>query len=275
MRGIYYLISRFYVLILFVLMEIFALTLIYKSHKYQEVKFLNTSNAVSGKLLSYVNSVENFIHLGANNKALAEENIRLKRLVEYQNNYPADSGLPSSSDMYRYDYISAKIINNTINKNINFITIDKGSKDNIQKGFGVISSNGVVGIVTNVSENFSLIKSVISVNTLISVRHKNTNALGNLRWNGENPFVLQIDGISKTLPIKKNDTIITAGFSSIFPPDIPVAIVKKVAPDLSTGFFDMDVELTNNINSLSYVYIVKNDKKKELDSLQMLIRNEQ
>jgi hypothetical protein len=74
----------------------------------------------------------------------------------------------------------------------------------------------VVGIVTNVSENFSLIMSVVSVKSLIGVRHKKTNALGNLRWNGEDPYTLQIDGLSKTLPIKKNDTIVLRVFHPSF-----------------------------------------------------------
>lgn len=274
MRSIYYLLTRFYVLILFVLLEIFALTTIYKSHKYQEVKFLNTTNKFTGTVLGYVNSINSFVHLGTNNKALVEENTRLRKLIEYQDKYPSDSALPKYSASYHFDYIAAKIVNNTISKSINYITIDKGAKDGIVKGLGVVSSNGVVGIVTNVSENFSLVMSVVSVKTLIGVRHKNTNALGNLRWNGESPFLLQVDGFSKTLPIKKNDTILTAGFSSIFPPNIIVATVKNLEPDESTSFYIMDVQLTNNINSLSYVYVVKNDKKKELDSLQIQMLNE-
>lgn len=274
MRSIYYLFTRFYVLILFVLFEIFALTLVFKSHKYQEVRFLNTSGAFTGTILGYVNGINTFVHLGTNNKILVEENTQLKRLIAYQNNYPSDSSLPKNSNAYHFDYIAAKIVNSTISKSINYITIDKGSKDGVQKGLGVVSSNGVVGIVTNVSENFSLIMSVISVKSLIGVRHKNTNALGNLRWNGEDPYTLQIDGFSKTLPIKKNDTILTAGFSSIFPPNIMVATVKKLEPDESTSFYIIDVRLTNNINSLSYVYVVRNDKKKELDSLQMQMSNE-
>ena len=274
MRSIYYLISRFYVLILFVLLEFFALSLIFKSHKYQEVKFLNTSNSVVGTLLSYVNGFNTFIHLGTNNKALVEENALLKKQLKFQNQYPSDSGLPKNSDLYTFDYVVAKIENNSINKNINYITINKGSKDGLQKGLGVISSNGVVGFITNVSENFSLVMSVISIKSLVGVRHKNSNALGNLRWNGNDPYTLQIDGFSKTLPVKKNDTIVTAGFSSIFPPDLIVAIVKDVKPDEGSSFYDINVHLTNNISSLSYVYVVKNNKKNELDSLQRLINNE-
>ena len=165
-------------------------------------------------------------------------------------------------------------MNNTISKSINYITLDKGTRDGIIKGLGVISSKGVVGVITNVSENFSLVMSVISVKSLISVRHKNTNALGNLKWDGEDSYTFQVDGFSKTLPIKKNDTIVTAGFSSIFPPDLLVAKVKDLRPDESTSFYNVNVRLTNDINRLSYVYIVKTTKKKELDSLQTQMANE-
>ncbi|HUM53464.1 MAG TPA: rod shape-determining protein MreC, partial [Chitinophagales bacterium] len=263
MRSIYYLFSRFYVLILFVVLEFFALSLIFKSHKYQEVKFLNTTNGMVGTVLGYVNGFNTFIHLGKNNKALVEENALLKKQIQFQNQYPSDSNLPRNSDLYTFDYVVAKIENNSINKNINYITINKGSKDGLQKGLGVISSNGVVGIITNVSENFALVMSVISVKSLVGVRHKNSNALGNLRWNGGDPNTLQIDGFSKTIPVKKNDTIVTAGFSSIFPPNVLVATVKDVKPDEGSSFYDINVHLTNNISSLSYVYVVKNNKKNE------------
>jgi rod shape-determining protein MreC len=106
------------------------------------------------------------------------------------------------------------------------------------------------------------------------VRHKKSNTLGNLYWNGENPFELQVDGFSKTLPIKSNDTLVTAGFSSIFPPDIPVAKIKRFEKDESTSFYNVDVTLTNTINSISYVYIVKNEKRKEIDSLELQMFNE-
>lgn len=274
MRSIYYLFSRFHVLILFVLLEVFALTLVFTSNRYQEVRFLNTSNAFAGNILGYANSFYSFINLGKNNKILLEENVKLKEQIKYQNIYSIDSSLPKSSEQYVFTYIPAKIVNNSINKSINYITLDKGRNEGVEKGFGVISSNGVVGVVTNVSENFSLVMSVISIKSLIGVRHKNTNALGNLRWNGSDPNTLQVDNLSKTLLVKKNDTIVTAGFSSLFPPDIVVAKVKKLKPDESTSFYEIDVQLTNNINSIGYVYIVKNNKKKEIDKLESQTANE-
>lgn len=274
MRSIYFLLSRFHVLFLFVLMEIFSLYLIYQSHKYQEVTFLNTSNNLAGKVVGFANSFYTFINLGNTNRELTEENTRLKKRIRYRNTYPADTALPEHSESYSFEYIPAKIVNNSISKSINYITLNKGSKDGIQKGWGVVSSNGVVGIVTNVSENFSLVMSVLSVKMLVSVRHKNTNALGNLSWNGKSPALLQIQNISKTLPVKKNDTIVTAGFSSIFPPDIIVGKVKRFSPDESSSFYEVDIEPTNAISRLSYVYVVKNSKKKEIDALESNALNE-
>jgi len=274
MRSIYFLLSRFHVLLLFVLMESFAFYKIYQTHKYQEVKLMNTSGAFTGRITGFANGFYTFINLGRNNKSLIEENTRLKEQLAYQNRYLSDTTFPAQSESYSYQYIPAKIVNNTITKSINYITLNKGKKDGVEKGWGVISSNGVVGIITNVSENFSLAMSVISVKMLISVRHKNTNALGNLSWNGKNPNILQVQNLSKTLPVRVNDTILTAGFSSIFPPDIVVAKVKRFTPDESTSFYEMDVRLTNSIQQLSYVYIVKNTQKKELETLESKGLNE-
>ncbi|HNF49889.1 MAG TPA: rod shape-determining protein MreC [Chitinophagales bacterium] len=275
MRGIIYLFTRFHVLLLFLVLEIFALSLVFKSHKYQEVALLNTSNSISGKFLSWSNSISSFVNSGKNNKILSAENARLRSQIIYQDKYIKDTVLPLESDLYTYNYIPAKIVNNTVNKSYNYITINKGSDDGLHKGNGVVSSNGVVGVVTNLSAHYALVMSVISKKSFVSVRHKNSNALGNLDWSGKNPFVLEVRNMSKTIPIKKNDTIVTAGFSSIFPPDLMVGTVMEFKPDNSTGFLDIKIKPSNDIPSLSYVYIVKNTKKNELDSLQRLIQDEQ
>lgn len=274
MRSILFLITRYYTLLLFLLLEAFAVSAVVRSHQYQEVKFLNTSGRFTGVVLGYVNSVHTFINLGRNNKLLLEENRLLKEQLTYQHRYPADTSLPESSDAFTFEYIPAHIVNNSISKNINYMTLNKGLRDGVQKGLGVVSSNGVAGIVTNVSEEFSLAMSVISIKTAIGVRHRRTNALGSLRWNGADPFTLQVDNLSKTLPVKAGDTIVTAGFSSIFPPDLPVARVLRVEPDPSSSFYQCDVKLTSPVNRLSYVYIVKNKKKKQIDQLESSAANE-
>jgi len=272
MRNILFLITKFHTLIVFVILEIVALSYVFKSNHYQEVKYVNTSNFIIANILEVSNGVLNFINAPKNNKILINENARLLSLLQYQDRYKEDTLLPLISSSYTYSYIPAKVINNSINKNNNYITL-KGAKDNIKNGYGVISSDGIVGIVVNTTEHFSLVMSVISTKTMISVRHKNTAAIGSLFWNGNNPFELNVDNFSKTLPLKINDTIVTAGFSSIFPPDLPVAIIKKLEPNPTSSFFICDVRLTNAIPSLTDVYIVVNKNIEEIKTLEQPLSN--
>jgi rod shape-determining protein MreC len=275
MRSIIFLITRFHALIIFIILEIFSLSIVIQSNNYQEIKYFNTSNSISGTIFNVTSTITNFIFASKNNKKLIEENIRLKEALKYQHKYyKIDSSLPLYSETYSFKYISARIINNSIDNNINYITLNKGKKEGIKNGYGVISSNGIVGIVTNVTENYSLVMSIISTKSRIGVRHKKTNAIGSLFWDGNNPFILNVDNFSKTLPIKKGDTIVTAGFSSIFPPELPVAIVKQTEPNPISSFYICDVKLTNSLSSLTDVYIVINESKAELDTLNNFITNE-
>lgn len=274
MRNIIYLFTRFQTVIVFIILEIVALSFVFKSNNYQEVKFLNTSNVISGNILNISNAFFNFIYASKNNKAIMAENVKLRAQLVYQNHYKVDTLLPKKSESYSYNYIPAKVVNNSINNNNNYITLNKGTTDGIQKGFGVVSSNGIVGIVVNTTPNFSLVMSIISTKSNIGVKHLKTNSIGSMFWTGNNPFVLNVDNFSKTLPIKINDTIVTSGYSSIFPPDLPVAIVKRLEPNPTSSFYICDVKLTNSIVSLTDVYVVVNKNIKELEQLNQAINNE-
>lgn len=275
MRSIIFLITRFHTLLIFLALEIFSLVIVVRSNHYQEIKYVNTSNSIAGFVLNITSNVTNFIYASKNNKKLMEENVKLKNQLKYQYTYSSsDSSLPKQSETYFFQYIPAKVINNSIDNSVNYITLNKGKKDGIKNGYGVISSNGVVGFVTNVTDNYALVLSVISTKSRIGVRHQKTNAIGSLFWDGGNPFTLNVDNFSKTLPIKKGDTIVTAGFSSIFPPNLPVAIVKSVEPNPVSSFYICDVKLTNSISTLTDVYIVINKEKDELDLLNSVNINE-
>jgi rod shape-determining protein MreC len=109
--------------------------------------------------------------------------------------------------------------------------------------------------------------SVLSVKSQISVKHKKSGIIGNLKWDGLDPFTLMVENVSRTTKVAVGDTFITTGFSNFFPPDIPVAVVKKVDQDPSTSFHFIDVKLTNRLDKIDYVYIVKNEDKPQIDSL--------
>ncbi len=273
MRNIVLLFSRYYVLMLFIFLEALSLRMISNTRSYQQVKTFNAANAISGKWYSFTGNIYEYFHLKYENEKLIAENAKLRGQLKTAYTYAQDSLLPHSSDSVSYQYTPAKIIDNMFNKSTNYFTINKGKNNGIEKGMGVLTGAGIFGIITNVSDDYSLAMSVISTKSMISVKHIRTGAFGNLVWDGIDPFTLQIENISKTVTINKNDTFVTTGFSSFFPPDIPVAVVKKAKQITTSGFLDIQVALTNNMDKITQVYVVKHEKKQALDTIRQTLQN--
>lgn len=267
MRNLFYLIERFHLLILLIILEGFALMFVRKTNLYQDSVLGNASDAVSGKLFTTRSNVAEYFGLKQENERLAEENAHYLSKITYPLIYPKDTTLPSQSDSAEFKYSVAKVIDNDITQSVNYIMINKGMNDEIEKGQGIITGLGVVGIITNVSKDYALAMSVVSTKSRISVKHKNTGAFGNLTWDGTNPWRLSIDNVSKTNTVSIGDTFVTAGYSNFFPPSIPAAIVTEVRQDPSTSFLYIDVKLSIDIDKLDYVYIVKSKGKPQIDSL--------
>lgn len=273
MRNIILLFSRYYVLMLFIFLEALALRMISATHSYQQIKTYNAANNISGSWYSLTGNIYEYFHLKYENEKLIAENAKLRGQINNIYTYSKDSLLPTYSDSVSYSYTPARIIDNMFNKSTNYFTINKGRTVGIEKGMGVLTGSGIFGIITNVSDNYSLAMSVVSTKSMISVKHTHSGAFGNLVWDGINPFVLQIENISKTVTVNKNDTFVTTGFSSFFPPDIPVAVVKKSKQIPTSGFLEIEVSLTNNMDKITNVYVVKHDKKRELDTLRHTLQN--
>jgi rod shape-determining protein MreC len=267
MRNLFYLLDRFHLILLLFLLEGIAIASLGKHYEYQDARITNMSASIAGKVFEIRSGIADYFRMKGENRRLAEENAALLAKVEYLLQYPQDSLLPVESEIATFSYVPAKIVDNSITESINYLMLNKGLIDNVNKGQGVISSDGVVGIITHVSENYSLAMSVISTKSRISVRHKNLGAFGNLTWDGVDPFILSVDNVSKTNPVAVGDTFVTAGYSNFFPPDIPVGIVTDVQQDPATSFLYIDVKLSNRLDKVDYVYIVKSADKPEIDSL--------
>jgi rod shape-determining protein MreC len=165
-------------------------------------------------------------------------------------------------------YIPAKVINNSTTRANNYVTLNKGAKHGVQKEMGVIGQTGIVGIISDVSENFSIVMSVLHKKNNISVRMKKARFIGNLNWDGSDAQQASISGVPVNALIENGDTIVTSGFSSIFPEDIPVGKVIKVESTATSNFYEITVQLFTNFHTLNYVYVVKNILKQEQDSLE-------
>lgn len=273
MRNLFYLLERFHLVIILLILEGVALSSIRKTNSFQDSVIGNASAAVSGQLFTARNNVVEYFGLKAENLRLAEENAYYLSLIKDTLVFEIDTTLPLQSETATFNYITGKVIDNSVTESVNYLMINKGYNNGVEKGQGVITGRGVIGIVTHVSKDYSMAMSVVSTKSRISVKHSTTGAFGNLTWDGTNPWRLSIDNVSKTNVVAVGDTFLTAGYSNFFPPDIPAAIVTDVEQDPSTSFLYIDVSLSVEIDKIDHVYIVKSKDKPQIDSLRNLIPN--
>ena len=178
-----------------------------------------------------------------------------------------------------YTFVDADIVNNSITRNDNYFTIDRGKRHGVFPKMGVIAPNGIAGIVVNTTNNYALVQSVLSVNKIrINAALKNTGFFGTLTWKGDNSRTMHLADIPKYVPLKVGDTVLTDGKSSIFPQGIIIGRIAGYEVDSKTGYWDISVELNQKMGNLQKVFVVRNLKKLELkqiqDTLDATIKND-
>ncbi len=270
MRNLIFLIERFHLIIVFLVLEGTAFFFIRKHNLYHDSVIGNHSVAVSGRMYAARNNVVSFFNLKSENERLTRENTEILALVGEQQHFIPDSTLPDYSDVYTFTYIPAKIIDNSLTETVNHLILDKGASDGVRKNYGVITFGGVIGMITHITEHYSKVMSVVSTKSRISVKHNKSNAFGNLIWNGNDPWKMTIENVNKTNPVEVGDTFSTTGYSNFFPPDIPAAVVTEVTKDPSGSFLNIEAVLSVEVDKIGYVYIVQGKDREVLDSLKMI-----
>jgi len=267
MQNLLQLFARVGNLILFVILEILCIYLIVNYNQEQKGIFVNSSNIVSSSAFNRYNNFTEYLTLGEKNTRLAEEN---SKLLEELINLKSFLQLPPSKvDSARnFRLLSAAVINNSINQKNNKLTLDKGSDQGLYKGQGVINNDGLVGIVSDVSKNYATAISLLNLQTNISVKLQRTNEIGELQWDGRSVRKMKMNAVPPHVKVIEGDSVVTSGFSTIFPRDIYVGSVEKVSKDKRNGFLTLDVLLNNDITSLDYVFIVENMKAEEQKELE-------
>lgn len=168
-----------------------------------------------------------------------------------------------------YTFVDGEVVYNSINRQNNYFTINRGKLQGVATKMGVIAPNGIAGIVINTTDHYALVQSVLSVNKIkISAALKNSGYFGTLSWRGDDSRMMHLSDIPKYVPLKVGDTVITDGRSAIFPKGIMVGKIAGYEVDTKTGFWDISVELNEKMGPLSKVYVVKNLKKVEVQKIQ-------
>lgn len=256
--------------LLFLSLEFIAIIFTIQSHSYHKSKFVNSSNFITGGIYNKINNFKEFILLKSENKRLAEENVQLKNLLDLQNksNSKIDSTIIGNINFYqKFNYISAKVINNEYRKNNNYLTVNKGSSHGIVSDLGVINSKGIIGIIRSVSNKYATVLSVLNVNYQINVKLLNSDHFGSLSWDNKDYKTVQLLYLPIQASIKTGDTVLTGGKSTIFPEGIPVGTIKDFKTK-NNNYEYINVTLFNDMSAISFVEIIENLDKLEIKNLE-------
>ena len=271
MQRIINFILRYRNAFLYSFLALISLVMTVRSHSYHQSKFFNSSKWLSGSIYGTGADISSYFGLREENQRLVQENERLRRMLF---NTQFDT-IPSLDSTYvEYGVLSAKLIKNSFSSPRNYLTIDKGRIDGVKQDMGVITTKGILGIIENVSNNFSTVQSVLNTKSNINAKIKGTNYFGSLIWDTEDYTTAQLVDIPRLVPLVVGDTIVTGGMSSIFPENIPIGIIKKYDLNASRSFYNIDVELFNDMANIKNVYLIENRNKKEIEELENRTLNE-
>ena len=257
--------------LLFLLLFIISIALTVQTHSYHKSKFISSANFLTGGVYESATGVSDYFDLREQNDLLLEENNRLRSQVFNRGDSTQQSAFQIDSMTYQgvFDFKSAKVIKNNYASTKNYLTLNKGRKDSVAEDYGVITSKGIVGIIDNTSRGYSRVLSILNTKSRINAQLKSTNHIGTLEWNGEDFTTVQLTDISKFAPVKKGDTIITGGQSSIFPKGIPIGTIENYILDVSGDTYTIDVRLFNDMSNIAHVYIIKNRDAEEIKAVEI------
>ena len=255
--------------LLFLLLLCLSLTFTIQSHSYHKSKFITSTNFFSGTLYSWQHGVIDYFSLKSENRRLLQENERLHnqlRLLEADTKNVSYVDTVSFSSPYTYR--KARVIRNDYSKIDNYILIDKGENDSIIADMGIITDQGIIGIVENTSKNYSRVLSILNSNSRINAGLKKSNQYGSLLWDGKDPNIMQLETIPRQANIKKGDTIITNGRSTIFPKGINIGTIQDFRLNDNKSYYLINVKLFNDMSDIGFVYAIQNNAAKEIKSLE-------
>jgi rod shape-determining protein MreC len=261
MRNLFLFLSKNQNLVLFIILESIALSLVIQNNSFHRSAFINSTNGVTSSVFKTVSNINSYFSLKETNEMLLQENAKLRSTISFL-------GTENKPSEFPQHFIPSEIINNSVSSINNYITLDKGSVDGVKKGMGVISENGVVGIVKETSKNFSSVMSILNSKSRISVELKKNNHLASLIWEGENYRKGTVNEIPIHVKLFKGDTIVTSGYSSKFPKQIPIGVINKIKTRENQNFHEVEIIFIEDFKELKYVNICNSLLEKEKITLE-------
>jgi rod shape-determining protein MreC len=255
-------------LLLYLFLMIVALVFTVQSHNYHRNSVIHSTGNITGQILETRSGIYDYFNLKKQNQALSQENARLRmRLLSAGDTLLGQETTLIFADSLPYQVIPARVIKNDYNKLDNFLTIDIGNQQDIEEDMGVISSNGLVGMIDVTGDNYSRVISVLNSAISLNAQIKGTSTIGSLTWDGNDPYLMHLLDVPRLARVSKGDTIITGQQSTTFPPDIDIGVIEDAQLVENGSRYDIEVRLFNDMTDLGYVYVIKN---RDLESIQVV-----
>ncbi|GAB2956315.1 rod shape-determining protein MreC [Hymenobacter coalescens] len=295
MRNLLDFLFRYRGVLVFVLLEIVSLVLLIRNSAYQRAAFFNSSNAYVGRVLEVRTQIYDYFRLVDVNRALVAENAQLRRQLyrsDLAGRMPDSLAAAGDSTGTRlrpdtvllglrpvptrgsdYPLIPARVINQTLRRVDNYLTLNVGTQQGVLPGMGVLTTAGVVGRVRQVSEHYATVTSVLHSKTNLSARLQRDGTFGTIKWLGEDPTHAMLDYIPRQNKLVRGDTVVTSGFNAVFPDGVMVGTVDYFAKEPDKNFWTVRVKLAVDFSKLTYVYVVgAQPRAAERDTLEVRSR---
>ncbi|MDD4395667.1 MAG: rod shape-determining protein MreC [Bacteroidales bacterium] len=276
--------KRYFHLMLFVFLQIIAIVMIYNTLNYPRFAISTMTQSFTAPINEMCNNVIRYFNLSDENEYLVQQNLNLVRqqkanLLFHEDTIVTAELVVTDSLNHRtctrlYDYSYANVVYNTVHKRNNYLMIDKGAKDGMTYDMAVISAQGVVGVISDVSSHFSTVISVLNPDSRISAKVVPANQLGTIVWKYGDPSIVYLEDIPEYMNINVGDSVVTSGYSNIFPSDVLIGTICEKAKAQTNSFLTLKVKLATNFNHINTVYVIENIYKNELDSLKNRMKNE-
>ncbi len=268
MRNVFLFIRKYSNFLFFLLLQITALSFLFRYNKYHEAAFMNVAGDFTGSLNQRYSTVAYYFRLKKINEELAAENLRLNQLIR-ENYEKVDANGKSVLDtlqtdslreIRKYTWLGAKVVGNTVNTQLNFMTIHRGLLEDVRPNMGVVSPQGIVGTVVNVSDHYSSVMTLLHRQYKVVVKLKNSGERGTVEWDGVSPMFVTLKDIPKSAKLKEGDSVVTSPTSSLFPGNLMVGTIAEIVDDKSSNFYTLKVKPATNFFTIEYVYVIANSQ---------------
>ena len=265
---------RNYFVFFFLLLEGISFLLIFQYNAFQRSGFIGHTRTITSALQDNFSGFRNYFGLRIENEILSIENARLRNELSQKGRYDKIPGMVVDSvSQTAYNFIPSRVISSSVNKQYNYITVNKGLKQGIYPDMAAISETGAVGIVIAASNNYSTIIPILNRNFRVSAKLKKNNFFGIIEWEGRSTEFVSLREIPVHVNVQNGDTVVTSGFSAVFPEGILIGTVENIE-DTGENFYNISVRLSTDFRKIYHINLVRFNYKAELEELENRTMND-